>query len=432
MNGSLSVENCFFYNVDYPIEAVGQVLGVMERVKLIGNVFNHSVSPVQIRNKRINDLIVENNVVKNVTTETRFAVGFRLGTDNDAGQSIDNWHIKNVLFSGNTLSNILNTGTGSDWESGGIQVFAENIIVKDNHFNDIERTGNADCESVYSKGYNILVENNIFNNAGGNEGTVVLKRNALEETGTSRIQNNLFIKKEKDMNSYNEIGVLLSMGNVVVMNNTFINYNRGVETYGLGAEGLTVKNNEFINLDSAVYNRVTDVRVLEDDLIISGNILRQTGNIVLTVTVFETNASIIIENNLIKKGEGVVFSLRGTIKKIVIKGNEITTVDEYSSNIIETNISHPLGIDLLINGNFIGDIKGRVLVSLNTNATYNHVEISNNSVSMAERGFSINGTIDFMVAMNNNLINVTSFQIIATPDVYYRINNYPLEDIVPA
>lgn len=431
MNGSLSVENCFFENVDYPIEGVGQELGVMESVKLIGNVFNNSVSPVQIRNKRINDLTVENNVVKNVTTSTRFAVAFRFGTDNDTGQTIDDWYIKNVSITGNSFHNILNTGTGSDWEAGGVQVFAENIIVKDNHFNNIERTGNADCEAVYSKGYNILVENNIFNNAGGNEGTVVLKRNGLEESGTSRIQNNLFIKKEKNMNTYNEIGVLLSMSNVVVTNNSFINYNHGVETYGLGAEGLTFKNNELINLDSAVFNRVTDVRILEDDLVISNNVLRQTKNIVLTSPIFETNASVVIENNLIKNCEDIVFTLKGTIKKIVINGNKITTVDGYSSNIIETNISHPLGIDLLINGNFINDINGRVLVSLNTNATYNHVEINNNSVGKAERGFSITGTVDFMVAMNNNLVNVTSHQLSATPDVYYRINNYPLEDIVP-
>ena len=428
-NGKVTIENCSFENVESSIMSYGDGLTEINDLTIKDNSFKSSISPIFIRNKRVNNSRIINNVFQDIQTPLRYAVAVRLGTANDAGQSINDWYIGNVLISGNSFKNILNTGSGSDWESGGIQVFAENIIVKDNHFNDIERSGNADCEAVYSKGYNILVENNIFNNAGGNEGTVVLKRNATEKAGSSRIQNNLFIIKEKNINSYNEIGVLLSMSDVVVTNNTFINYNHGVETYGFGAEGLTVESNEFLNVDVAVNNRVTDVVPLEKDLLIINNVVRESFYVVRTATAFQTNASMIIENNMFKKIKSMVFDIKGVIKKIVISKNNVGFDENHSSIIIETNISHPQGMELYLNSNDFDDTSGRLLHTSNPDGHYNYVEINNNLAKKAERGFRMAGTIDFMVAMNNNLIQIDGFQFIASPTTYYRVNNLGVEDL---
>ena len=428
-NGKVTIENCSFENVENSIMSYGDGMTEINDLTIKDNSFKGSISPIFIRNKRVNNSRIINNVFQDIQTPLRFAVAVRLGTANDAGQSINDWYIGNVLISGNSFKNILNTGSGSDWESGGIQVFAENIIVKDNHFNDIERSGNADCEAVYSKGYNILVENNIFNNAGGNEGTVVLKRNATEKAGSSRIQNNLFIIKEKNMNSYNEIGVLLSMSDVVVTNNTFINYNHGVETYGYGAEGLTVESNEFLNVDVAVNNRVTDVVPVEKDLLIINNVVRESFCAVKTVTTFQTNASVIIENNMFKKMKSMVFDIKGVIKKLVISKNNVGFDGNYSSIIIETNISHPQGMELYLNSNDFDDTSGRLLHTSNQDGHYNYVEINNNLAKKAERGFRMAGTIDFMVAMNNNLIQIDGFQFIASPTTYHRVNNLGIEDL---
>lgn len=423
----LHVESCNFDNVDYPIymyDETGTITNV-ENVSVKNNRFISPITGFTSRFKRIENLLIDGNKVKDINTAQRYAVAFRVGSNAD-GEVL----VKNTLFTHNNIKNITNTGNTTDWECAGLLHFGENLIAE---FNTIEGLqGNNDSEGIYSKGKNVNISNNILINSGGYEGAIVVKSDPLTSDGTIKIHDNQLLFDSQTMNGKNVVGILTNKKGVSVKKNQFINCYTGIETYTFGAEQLKAVSNEFDNCYQCFNFRGTDAGALNGDTLIKNNNSVYCSVFIVGNSLFITNGKFKIYDNDTFNLSIRFFVKRGQYKEIDVRNNDINMISGYSSHIMEFDDVHPDGETLKFNGNSFNETLGRVLVMLSDTTNYSpYVELNNNTVSGAERGFELVGTIDTMIMMNNNLLNVTSHQVVANPTTYYRLNNPGISDVTP-
>lgn len=192
---SLYVHNCNFRKINRAI-FFGSADTKVNRLIIKGNLFD-TISYAGIYFKQAKNVFVENNVFNNI-----------VGSGSALGVYISDVNYSNQLFNEkiNISNNFFDTIRGGSGvtEIKAILIEGKEVIISGNNIKNVTTGGGygigEDCEGIYTKAINGIVNGNILLNAGENEGGIVCKgatdpNSTTSQTNTMIITNNIVVKE---------------------------------------------------------------------------------------------------------------------------------------------------------------------------------------------------------------------------------------------
>lgn len=259
---------------------------------------------------------------------------------------------RNIIVTNNIFKNI----KGGSGEIHGVLLIGRNIIITNNIFENIVDGWNNDesieCEAIYVKGINTIINNNLLINAGLTEGCIVAKPSAEGQAQSDNvtISGNIIINDENTPSA----SIMFSGLNAQIFNNKIYGNGACITSYGRRGDNYQINNNMLI-----------------------GNGGR--------IEAFNAN-NVVIKNNIVireDEGHSVRVATWGRhIKNITIEGNYLEAPNKpghYYASIRLDNSTYPNGKieDVIIQNNTLKNYKG-ILVELSQASVLDGLFIKNN------------------------------------------------------
>lgn len=246
--------------------------------------------------------------------------GFIIGNDTIT-EFIDR---KNVICRNNIFKNLSRVGVGSSKPVQCFSLFADDVIVDGNKFEELDNDDKNECEAVYTKSTQTSITNNIFIDAGRKDGFLCIKgRGEINPAGSHNSYNhivsgNKFISTREDSL---QRAFYTNAENIIVSNNIFKG-NYETINYIIDANRVNINNNIYDDVVCAsVFTCSSSAEYADNptDIQISNNIINNVSN---------------------NSNSYYIFSIRTNANgdKYRIFGNKITNVDNSSTSSRVLNI----------------------------------------------------------------------------------------------